>query len=154
MIEKSKAKYEALIAELAKKKSEIQGLAAGYDKYKDNPAMAAQLENVMKTRMEELIALDKKIDELGQELKKNNEELDRQFKESKSYIHDKELPRVEIAQTPTVKKMLIEAMDNKPLSEELKPVKVIEPKKQEEIKIKADLKKAKPSTDLYDKAAQ
>ncbi len=169
-----KKEHDALVSELAKKKAEIDGIAAGHDKYKDNPAMLSQLEEVMKKRMEELSALIRNIDELGDKIKAVNEELNRLFDEIKTQIKRvpaKESPIVKIAKTPLAEKMLNQAMAVKPLVKQDIPVAkpaaakptpaVIEnkkeapaPVKEAEKKIKTEVKKTAPSGDLYDKAAR
>ena len=166
-----KKEHDALVSELAKKKAEIDGLATGYDKYKDNRAMQAQLEEVMKKRMEELTSIISRIDDLGRDIKRVNEELNRLSEETRHQLKTrvvKEFPAVRIATTPMVDKMIssamkrptdqglaIPAVKSQPAPQPQKSeVKKEEPQKEAGIKAEPGPKKAKPSKDLYDRAAE
>lgn len=161
-IARLKAEHSRVAALLDKKKIETEALAAGIDKYKDNPKLKAQVGNIIKQRAQEIKAL---LDRLA-ELRTESQEIKLEMKKTFSAIKSQEKKRretvVHVAQKPmviaaseTCEKALDQALSEvvppQP-KEAARPEPVKKAEKKAEVKIEKPAKKA-PAKDLYDQAA-
>lgn len=161
-IARLKQEHAEAVMTLAKKKKETESLAAGIEKYNDNPKLKQQMANVIKQRAQEMKALVRRLEEMAQE----SQEIKREMKKTFSALKSQEKKRRLVEKLAAKQPLVIaasEASENalsQALSEvEAPPAKEIMPaakaekiEKKEEIKISKPVKKA-PSKDLYDQAA-
>lgn len=160
--------HQELSSLVLKKKAELESLLAGHDKYKNNPSLLAQMDEVIKKRVEELKEIRSRVEALKHEYKKMNAEISHAFEQQKAEARTPAVPKTEphhpvkIASSPAVAKALDRAMESK-TSPVVKAVPAVPPAVKEAPVVKEEKKEAPkpprpemkkaPSGNLYSKAA-
>jgi len=144
-LEKDRAE---LLSLLKKKKAELDGLAVGIDKYKNDPKLSESMKKILLQKHKELKEIRVRVDEL----EANYKEVKAEMKKLYALVNKRQkAAAVKIAVSPASEKAIEEALSvklpEKVVKEELKPA----PKK--EAKIEPAPRKTAPKKDLYEQAA-
>jgi len=148
-----KREYAEVRELLSKKRSEIEGLAKGIEKHKDDPAYLSQIEALAKNKVREVKGLNERLKKLRRICRQGRNEISELSRAVEASRREAQKP-VRIATSKTTEKVLDKILTSsaeKP--QKTAPEKAKKAAEKPEIKIKSKLKKAKHSPDLYDKAA-